>query len=109
MPILFLGVFEKIDEFTGDRVAGDLERTLAEKPESVVRAMRENPYVKAVTENMDLEMFRQLVALDRAKTLADQLINAAKEYAPENKGEEIQKQNEQEVQKQQEAPNPMAK
>lgn len=55
------------DEFTGDLVAGDLERTLAEKPESVVRAMRENPYVKAVTENMDLEMFRQLVTLDRPR------------------------------------------
>ena len=40
---------------------------------------------------MDLEMFRQLVALDRAKILADQLTNVAKAYAPENKGEEIPK------------------
>lgn len=89
---------------SGNPVAGDVEKALAAKPESVVRAIRDNAYVKAVTENLDVDMLRQFVMTDRAKTLADRLTQVSKEYAPENKGNELHKQNEQEIQSRVEGP-----
>ena len=47
---------------------------------------------------------RRFVLNDGAKTLAVKVTAAAKDYNPEAKGNELQKQNEQEMQKQQEAP-----
>ena len=46
----------------------------------------------------------QFVLNDGAKTLAVKVIAAAKDYNPDAKANELQKQNEQEMQKQQETP-----
>lgn len=84
--------------------AGDLESALAAKPEAVVRGMREHPVVKAASENLTLYSLRQFVLEDGARALANQITKAAKEYNPEAKANELQKQNEREVQKQAEGP-----
>lgn len=88
----------------GDIVAGAVERALAAKPEAVVRAIRENAYVKAATEKLDVDLLRQFVTSDKAKTLADKLIQVAKAYAPEKNENVPQKQNEKEFQKEADGP-----
>ena len=88
----------------GNIVAGAVERALAEKPEAVVRAIRENAYVKAATEKLDVDLLRQFVTSDKAKTLADKLIQVAKAYAPEKNENVPQKQNEKKVQKEADGP-----
>jgi hypothetical protein len=50
---------------------------------------------------------RRFVLNDGAKTLAVKVIAEAKDYDPDAKANELQKQNEQEMQKQQEAPKAM--
>jgi hypothetical protein len=50
---------------------------------------------------------RRFVLNDGAKTLAVKVIAEAKDYNPDAKANELQKQNEQEMQKQQEAPKAM--
>jgi hypothetical protein len=87
------------DEF-GRPVAGDVEKALAEKPGIVARAFRENSYIRAVTENLDVDMLRHFVMNDRAKEVADRLTQfAEKMYAPKEEDKELQMQNEQEIQK----------
>ena len=56
--------------------------------------MRENPYIKAVCEDLTLDKLRQFVLNDGAKALADKIIGVAKDYNPEAKGNELQKQQE---------------
>jgi hypothetical protein len=92
------------DEITGDLMAGNVESALAEKPEALMKTMRENPYIKAVCKNLTLDAFRQFVVNDGAKALADKIIGAAKEYNPDANVNELQLQNVQEVQKQQSVP-----
>lgn len=91
-------------ELTGDLMAGNVESALAENPEVLMKNMRENPYIKAVCKNLTLDAFRQFVVNDGAKVMADKITDIAKEYKPDAKGNELQKQNVQEVQKQQSAP-----
>lgn len=91
-------------EITGDLMAGRVESTFAQKPKEMVLVMRENPYIKAVCNNLTFDAFRQFVVNDGAKALADKIIGAAKEYNPDAKVNELQLQNVQEVQKQQSAP-----
>ena len=91
-------------ELTGDLMAGNVESALAENPEVLMKNMRENPYIKAVCKNLTLDAFRQFVVNDGAKVMADKITDIAKEYKPDAKGNELQKQNEQEMQKQQSAP-----
>jgi hypothetical protein len=85
-------------------VAGDLESALAAKPVDVVLKMREDPRVKAACENLTEDTFRQFVLDNEARDLAKQIIKDAKEYNPDAKANELQKQNEREVQKQAEGP-----
>ena len=92
------------DEITGDLMAGNVESALAENPKVLMENMRENPYIKAVCKNLTLDSFRQFVVNDGAKVMADKITDIAKEYKPDAKGNELQKQNEQEMQKQQNAP-----
>ena len=88
-----------VDDF-GRPVAGDVEKALAEKPGIVARAFRENGYIRAVTENLDVDMLRHFVMNDRAKEVADRLTQfAEKMYAPKEEDKELQMQNEQEIQK----------
>ena len=89
------------DAITGDLMAGRVESTLAQRPEDMVLAMRENSYIKAASENLTLDTLRQFVLNDGAKALADKITAVAKEYNPDAKGNEPQMQNEQEIQKQQ--------
>jgi hypothetical protein len=89
------------DAITGDMMAGRVESTLAKNPEDMLLAMRENPYIKAASENLTLDTLRQFVMNDGAKDLANKIIGVAKEYNPDAKGNELQMQNEQEIQKQQ--------
>ena len=91
-------------EITGDLMAGNVESALAEEPEALMKTMRENPYIKAACKNLTLDAFRQFVVNDGAKVMADKITDIAKEYKPDAKGNELQKQNVQEVQKQQSAP-----
>ena len=97
------------DMLTGDLLASDLERTLAEKPELVVRGMRENPYVKAASENLTLDTLRGFVMNDGAKALADKVLGIAKAYDPDAQSKELQMQNQQEMQQQKAESNPMIK
>ena len=88
-----------VDDF-GRPVAGDVEKALAEKPGIVARAFRENSYIRAVTENLDVDMLRHFVMNDRAKEVADRLTQfAEKMYAPKEENKELQMQNEQQIQK----------
>ena len=87
------------DEF-GRPVAGDVEKALAAKPGIVARAFRENSYIRAVTENLDVDMLRHFVMTDRAKEVAEKMTRfAEKMYAPKEENKELQMQNEQEIQK----------
>lgn len=81
-------------------VAGEVEKAFAAKPEAVTRAMRDHACIKAASKDLDVEKLRQLLMTDGARTLADQLNEVAKEYAPEKKGNAQT----QEVQKQADAP-----
>ena len=92
------------DAITGDMMAGRVESILAQKPEDMLLAMRENPYIKAASENLTLDTLRQFVLNDGAKAVAMQILQNAKDYNPEAKGNELQKQNVQEAEKQQGAP-----
>ena len=88
-----------VDEF-GRPVAGDVEKALAEKPGIVARAFRENGYLRAVTENLDVDMLRHFVMTDRAKEVAEKMTQfAEKMYAPKESEKDLQKQNEQQIQK----------
>lgn len=84
------------DNGLGYPAAGDLEKELANKAEPVVQAMRDDPRIQAASENLDLESFRQFVVNDGAKALADHILGVAKEYNPENQGNEPQNQLDQE-------------
>lgn len=87
------------DDF-GRPVAGDVEKALAEKPGIVARAFRENGYIRAVTENLDVDMLRHFVMTDRAKEVAEKMTwFAEKMYTPKEENKELQMQNEQQIQK----------
>jgi hypothetical protein len=87
------------DDF-GRPVAGDVEKALAAKPGIVARAFRENSYIRAVTENLDVDMLRHFVMTDRAKEVAEKMTQfAEKMYAPKEENKELQMQNEQQIQK----------
>ena len=88
----------------GRMEAGPVEIALAEKPESMVRRMRDYPEVKTACENLTLEKLCQFVQEDRARDLAKQILQNAKEHNPDAKANDLQKQNEREVQKQAEGP-----
>ena len=93
--------------------AGPMEIALAEKPESVVRSMRNYPEVKEACENLTLEKLCRFVQENGASTVAKQILQNAKEHNPAAKANDLQLQNEQQMQKQQmqkqqEAPKIMA-
>ena len=90
-----------------------MEIALAEKPESVVRSMRNYPEVKEACENLTLEKLCRFVQENGASTVAKQILQNAKEHNPAAKANDLQLQNEQQMQKQQmqkqqEAPKIMA-
>lgn len=88
-----------VDDF-GRPVAGAVEKALAAKPGIVARAFRDNSYIRAVTENLDVDMLRHFVMTDRAKEVAEKMTQfAEKMYAPKEENKELQMQNEQQVQK----------
>ena len=63
----------------------------------MAQTFRDNHYIKVVTENPDVDMLRQFKMTDRAKDVSEMVTQfATKAYPPENKGEEMRKQNEQE-------------
>ena len=82
----------RIKGANGKVFAGDLEIALADKAEPVVQGMRENTFVKAVTENLTLTELCQFIMDDKAKALADKITGIAKDYNPENQGNEMQQQ-----------------
>ena len=103
--MVLLEVIKRGRSLDGDTlVAGNVEEMLAEKPEQMVRDMRNYPAVKAACADMTWNKLRKFVMNDGAKTVADKIIEAAKEYNPDAKANELQMQNEQEMQKQQNAP-----
>lgn len=100
--MVLLEVIKKGRSLVGDTVvAGEVEEKLAEKPEQMVRDMRNYPAVKAACADMTWDKLRKFVMNDGAKALADKILGAAKEYNPDAKANELQMQNEQEMQKQQ--------
>ena len=100
--MVLLEVIKRGRSLDGDTlVAGEMEEKLAEKPEQMVRDMRNYPAVKAACADMTWDKLRKFVMNDGAKALADKILGAAKEYNPDAKAKELQAQNEQEVQKQQ--------
>ena len=106
--MVLLEVIKRGRSLDGDTlVAGEMEEKLAEKPEQMVRDMRNYPAVKAACEDMTLDKLCEFVMNDGAKALADKILGAAKEYNPDAKAKELQMQNEQEMQKQQEVPKAM--
>ena len=100
--MVLLEVIKRGRSLDGDTlVAGKVEEKLAEKPEQMVRDMRNYPAVKAACADMTWDKLRKFVMNDGAKALADKILGAAKEYNPDAKANELQMQNEQEMQKQQ--------
>ena len=101
--MVLLEVIKRGRSLDGDTlVAGKVEEKLAEKPEQMVRDMRNYPAVKAACADMTWDKLRKFVMNDGAKALADKILGAAKEYNPDAKTNELQMQNEQEMQKQNE-------
>jgi hypothetical protein len=97
--MVLLEVIKRGRSKVGDTlVAGDMEAQLAEKPESMVRRMRDYPEVKAVCDNMTLDNLRQFVQDGTARTVAKQILQNAKEHNSDAKVNGLQKQNEQEMQ-----------
>ena len=106
--MVLLEVIKRGRSLDGDTlVAGEMEEKLAEKPEQMVRDMRNYPAVKAACADMTWDKLRKFVMNDGAKALADKILGAAKEYNPDAKANELQMQNEQEMQKKQEVPKAM--
>jgi hypothetical protein len=103
--MVLLEIIKSGRSMNGDTlVAGEVEEALAEQPGPVVTAWCKNPYVQAACANLTLDTLGQFVMNDGAKALADKITGVAKEYNPEAKANELQMQNEQEMQKQQNAP-----
>ena len=101
--MVLLEVIKRGRSLDGDTlVAGKVEEKLAEKPEQMVRDMRNYPAVKAACADMTWDKLRKFVMNDGAKALAVKIIAEAKDYNPDAKANELQKQNEQEMQKQNE-------
>lgn len=101
--MVLLEVIKRGRSVDGDTlVAGKVEEKLAEKPEQMVRDMRNYPAVKAACADMTWDKLRKFVMNDGAKALADKILGAAKEHNPDAKTNELQMQNEQEMQKQNE-------
>lgn len=107
--MVLLEVIKRGRSLDGDTlVAGKVEEKLAEKPEQMVRDMRNYPAVKAACADMTWNKLRKFVMNDGAKALADKILGVAKEHNPDAKTNELQMQNEQEIQKQQDVQkNPM--
>ena len=100
--MVLLEVIKRGRSLDGDTlVAGKVEEKLAEKPEQMVRDMRNYPAVKAACADMTWDKLRKFVMNDGAKALADKILGVAKEHNPDAKTNELQMQNEQEIQKQQ--------
>ena len=98
--MVLLEVIKRGRSLDGDTlVAGKVEEKLAEKPEQMVRDMRNYPVVKAACADMTWDKLRKFVMNDGAKALAVKIIAEAKDYNPDAKTNELQKQNEQEMQK----------
>ena len=100
--MVLLEVIKRGRSLDGDTlVAGKVEEKLAEKPEQMVRDMRNYPAVKAACADMTWNKLRKFVMNDGAKALADKILGVAKEHNPDAKTNELQMQNKQEMQKQQ--------
>lgn len=92
-----------VDGELGVTRVSELEKSLAQKSEATVRSVRNHSYFQAATERLDKDMLRQFVMTDRARAVAEKLIQMAAEKAHGNKDSELQMQNEQEKNKQQDA------
>ena len=93
--MVLLEVIKRGRSLDGDTlVAGKVEEKLAEKPEQMVRDMRNYPAVKAACADMTWNKLRNVVMNDGAKALADKILGVAKEHNPDAKTNELQMQNE---------------
>jgi hypothetical protein len=88
MVVLELVKLERKQDDQGNFVAGDIESRLAEDPGDTLTFFRNDPYIKAMTQNVTIEKLRNFIMNDGAKTMANRImkvIEQSKAAALENK------------------------
>lgn len=88
MVVLELVKLERKQDDQGNIIAGDIETKLAEDPGDTLTFFRNDPYIKAMTQNVTIEKLRNFIMNDGAKTMANRImkvIEQSKAAALENK------------------------